>query len=662
MSIERTRQRLLLLAAAFLLFITFTDAFKCPEHCSCLEIQRPRHSYNQATCTSLDGLRQLGKTSDIHSLDLSNMNLTKITNQLDKLTNLTRIDLHNNRLSEVNNLSAKRVRILNLSNNRITSGKLTKIPISVKHLNLTHNDITYLPVDFKKLIHLKSLELSDNPLNCTCETLEVRNWLQERNVWTDKPILCMAPLEIKGRPWLQIRQSDVCDANGLDEPRTLPFVVHDDENELMTGDDPNAYTGDASVEDKNDELGGEFMPVIDKRAKRTDAAHPAAGPEIGNDPNEEVELEDISDDDDEDGSGATVQDDEPSTIVPNGDEVYEGSGDDGAHVRLFHQSDETETTTAANETTVADESSTDATILPIEAESENVEHSTANETTVTEESSTDETILPIEAESENVEHSTEPEREETTAPALLPVVEEELVKVDAPKVDTEYVHPDVIVDEPAVKTEAVLPADSGVADNSSLSSSAPIRSESNEHNEAGVGDTSAAYILLVILGVLLVLLVLFVATKRSRTVAKNRRDDDIEHVAQEMADMDKNNLGKPMAEFIPLIPGRYPVDKENNLCNAQEPLLKKLTESDADSNPSANGTPTINEEPKTEKETKQQNGNVNGIATSPSTPIQNGFHKGDGHNFQPISPKPSRYSPVSLDVHSNVVDHCFASR
>lgn len=423
----------------------------------------------------------------------------------------------------------------------------------------------------------------------------------------------MAPLEIKGRPWLQIRQSDVCEANGLlEEPRTLPFATPDNENELMQGDDPNVYTGgDASVEDKNDELGGEFMPVIDRRAKRTDGGHPAAEAHTADEIN--GDLDDISDDDYDDGSGATFRDadEDPSTTVPTAsvfpDEVYEGSGDDEAHARGLGLNDEVETTTAANETNADGESSTVA------------------------------AISPVGSGSENVEHSAEPDREETTPPSLLPVVEERIVKVDATNVDTELIHPD-LVDEPAVHTE-------GNTDNSSLSSSAPIRSDANEQASAGFSNTNSAYILLAILGIILILLVVFVATKRSRTVAKNRRDNDIEQHAQELAEMDKNNLGKPIAEFIPLIPGRYPVDKENNLCNAQEPLLKKLTESDAESNPSANES---QEEPKIDEETKQQNG-TKAPDTPPSTPIQNGIHKddNDGHVFPSISPKPSRYSPVS---------------
>lgn len=420
----------------------------------------------------------------------------------------------------------------------------------------------------------------------------------------------MGPFEFKGLPWLQIRQSDACDANGLDEPRTLPFAGPDHENELMQGDDQNVYTGgDASVEEKNDELGGEFIPVIDKRAKRTDAGLPVAAAATATQNAYEIngDLDDISDEDYDDGSGATFQEEDASTTVPTAmdviDEVYEGSGDDGAHVPAFHLSDDTETTTA--EPILLQE------IAPTSAP-----------------------ISVVAADSEIVEHSTEPEHEETTAHVL--VVEERIAKVYATNVDTESVHPDA-VEETAVHTEA---------DSGGLSSSAPIRSDGTEHATASFSDSNNAYILLAILGILLILLIVFVASKRSRNQSKNRRDNDIEHASQELSNMDKNNLGKPIAEFIPLIPGRYP-DKENNLSNAQEPLLKKLNESDAESNPSANES---QEEPKIEEDAKQQNGNV-APGTPPSTPIQNGIHKdendGQGHGFQSISPKPSRYSPVS---------------
>lgn len=627
MNIEQMKRQSLLIGIAFMLLITTVAAFTCPDDCSCMEVQRNRHSYNHAKCTTLDGLRQLGKTSDLHSLDLSNINLTKITNQLDKLTNLTKIDLHDNRLSEINNLSTKRVRILNLSNNRITSGKLTKIPIYVKHLNLTHNDITYLPLDFKKFIHLKSLELAENPVNCTCETLEIRNWLQEKLVWTDKPILCMSPLEFKGRPWLQIRQSDVCEANGLNEPRTLPYAAADDENDLMHGDDPNAYVTNSSAEsidDVNDELETEYLSVKDKRTKRKDLEQHLAHDvdEAENDDNDE-----ISDEDYVEGSGSNFEDTEQTPTESNqrvsNEETYEGSGDEliDEGIRSFGLLD---SVPVKNETSEEVDDDVDVSSSNIATEnvlignsSEIVDSNEDDEIIVTETESTQEPIVT--SFGENDEDSASISQEEHDSSTGTPVIEEPFVAVKV-----------------AADTELIQNNESDILP------STPVQSDKSKANIKNVEQSQSTYILLGVVVILLVVLIMYVATKRSRTAAKNRRNNnDIEQQAQELSNMDKNNLGKPInanGEFIPLIPGRLPVDKENNLCNAQEPLLKKLAEGD-NNEAVPKSTPTDTDQ--TDLQTPNTDEiRPNGNATV-AVPLQNG-----GNDFQPISPKPSRYSPV----------------
>lgn len=553
-----------LLIGTILLAIIQIDAFPCPEHCTCVDVQRKRYNYNHAKCTSLDGLRQLGKTSELHSLDLSSLNLTKINNQqLDKLTNLTKLDLTDNRLSEINSLGTKRIRILNLSHNRITSGKLAKIPSTVKHLNLSHNDITVLPENFKHFIHLKSLELADNPLNCTCETLDVRNWLQEHKVWTEKPIRCATPLQFKGWSWLQIRQSEVCDPNGLETPRMLPFSdVTDDENDLMLGDDPNVH--------RNDEFDGidhDFLPVsfeTKNRKKRGD-----------NDDSYN------SYDDDGEGSGDDGQS-LPSSSSDVITELYEGSGDE------FNESSPSAPIILNDD----DQTSTEPTLLsndailmnaPVSSESNEVIDSNENA---------------------SIENGNENE-------TIAPVTEETIVPINANN-DVEQ-----------------IPNSDGTE-----------TSKSNRIAEQ-VHESKSTYILLGILGVLLIALILYVATKRSRANIKNRRNNnDIEGNAQELSTMDKNNLGKPIPkpmEFIPLIPEKHALDAKTNgdhRCNGDEPLLQKLNEAD-------------NENDTTDHTTKvSDNQQLNGNAK----PVQNGGHpdNNDQQQFQPISPKPSRYSPVNI--------------
>lgn len=563
-----------LLIGTILLAIGLADAFTCPEQCSCIEVQRTRYNYNHAKCTSLEGLRQLGKTSDLHSLDLSSMNLTKINNQLDKLTNLSRLDLSENHLSEISNLSQKRIRILNMSGNRITSGKLAKIPTTVKHLNLSNNDITILTETFKRFIHLKSLELAENPLNCTCETLDVRNWLQEHKVWTEKPIRCMAPLQFKGRSWLQIRQSEVCDPNGLETPRTLPFSDGtDDENDLMMlGDDPNAGQSKEHLDD-DDRIEDDFIPVINDQSSKTDQNAYIEGSTLP------TELESIEDDLDDEGSGSEPIAEASKINHPETTEIsYEGSGD------IDEATEETS---------------------PVSIALQDNELINSNETTSNEDSTNSNDLLIAQIGS-NV-NTTENENDSQI------VTEQPIVPVKSAVNDAE------LIDN--VENDAK-------------------HSESTKIDE--VQESKSTYILLAVLGVLLVVLILWVATKR-RTNPKNRRNNnDIENPAQELLTMDKNNLGKPIqspVEFIPLIPDKHESDKKQTMCNGEEPLLQKLTEVE---NENDNNEPNVDDK---QNPVKQLNGNAK--------PIQNGVHSNPDKNdeqkeFQPISPKPSRYSPVSL--------------
>lgn len=226
----------------FLLLATIatTQSQECPLDCTCSPSSNSDNTtpYNHAKCTSLEGLRQLGKTSSIQSLDCSFIGITKITNQLEKLTNLTHLDLSNNRLSEVTKLS-KRIKTLDLSHNRITSGKLSKIPQYVQHLNLSYNEITYLPLDMKNLKNLKSIELLGNPINCTCETLQVRNWLQINHVWTDNLVICSNPMAYKGKPWLQIKENELCGDSGNGGFVSVTYNLDESENELMQNDSPS---------------------------------------------------------------------------------------------------------------------------------------------------------------------------------------------------------------------------------------------------------------------------------------------------------------------------------------------------------------------------------------------------------------------------------------
>lgn len=588
-----------LLIGTLLTIISNGIAFTCPEHCHCVEMHK-RYTFNHAKCTSLDGLRVLGKTSDLHSLDLSSLNLTKINNQLDKLTNLSKLDLSDNRLSEINALSTKRLKMLNLAGNRITSGKLSKIPATVKTLNLTSNQISILRVnDFKRLVHLRSIELTDNPLNCTCETLEIRNWLQERQVWTG-PILCSAPIQFKGWPWLAARQSEVCDPNGFrdESPRMLPSTMDTTaDNDLMIGDDPNVHKHVPLNIAENDEG---FLPV---RAKRTDSDAVADSDFIDHEGSG-------SDDDVYEGSGSTENLD-PETTEASVLKTVDLDGND--QISNETQSDEDDRS----------ESSDDLITVHDSNQNSSVEAATVVAAPAEQPSSTTEAVPVLAVASENDDSNTD-----ATDSTVPPVVEETIVPVKNIANDAEY-----------IQTHDTNEKDSSRSEESKIDESSTVH------------EGNSTYVLLAILGILLVALILYVAAKRSKANTKNRRNNnDIESPAQEMLTMDKNNLGKPMqnpVEFIPLIDpekkAAVTAAVHNNKCNGgEEPLLQKLTEVENDREPNlANGNGT-----------HQLNGNAkpvsNGINTAQPDSNNKSTNENDQRQFQSISPKPSRYSPVYM--------------
>ncbi|XP_055916731.1 protein windpipe [Eupeodes corollae] len=292
-----------LFALLALVLVTLASTYDCPEDCQCSVINGAKPPHNYAKCSSLNGLMK-SRNLPIHSIDLSGLALTRIpSHQLEKLRDLTAIDLSNNEIAEVGRLGP-RVKNLNLRNNSITSGKLSKIPTHVQHLDLSHNDLTYLPLELRNLSNLRTIELNNNKINCSCETLEVRNWLQEQHVYTKSVVKCAYPSEVKGKPWLQVKQSQMCDR----EKASLGFDENEDDNELMMGDAPaDDGSGDEEDDANEAELGKVFMPVDDKKPPTTESSNPKDEVEGSGDEHErhlaEEKEDGIFDNDDGSGSG-----------------------------------------------------------------------------------------------------------------------------------------------------------------------------------------------------------------------------------------------------------------------------------------------------------------------------------------------------------------------
>lgn len=468
--------------------------YECPTSCICNETDF------SARCNSLDGLitslnskaARRHNYMPIQLLDLSNNGLSKLTNQMELLINLTELNLSNNQLTQVHKLKFRHLEKLDLSHNHITSAKLTKIPVTIVHLNLSFNEITYIPLGFMKLKKLRSLELNGNPLNCTCSTLHVRNWMSYRNIWSDEHIKCSAPLNVKDQPWLQAKQHEICNDEMKTEQTTKAGSKYnwdnydDDDNELMMGDEATGSGEKLETSEEealeNDYASEEEEDIFDKETKKKEDDEEVAKEEIvnesGNVEEEKTDDADYDDDNDEENvDGLILVDMSTSTVEPVitivGSDI-EGSAD-GYEVPS-NSTDESED----------DGSGSGFGAIP---------------------------IIP------NLHHDHGEEDEEDDLNITVPPL---------------TIFQDVTTEAPIVP----------VVNRGTENIAEPI-GDQNSAITAGAGneDNEGTYILLAILAIGLMSLVIFVAMKNRRAKRRNRLDLE---KATELLDMDKKLLGKPI--------------------------------------------------------------------------------------------------------------------
>ncbi|KAM8711503.1 hypothetical protein ACLKA7_000618 [Drosophila subpalustris] len=600
----------------------------CPEDCSCTLSQHTHLQTLHAKCNSTKGLKPsqepLRASTPIHSIDLSYLGLTRLGHVLDMLPNLTAVDLSHNELHELGHLS-KRIKKLNLKHNRLTSGKLLKLPQHLRVLNLQHNDISHLPRELTHLHHLEQLELGHNEINCSCETLEVRNWLQEQHVYMEKAVICSAPAEARGKSWLQLRQAEICGRE-----RSGSRDSDEIENELMLGDQP-------AEEEEVDELGKDYLIIDGKRAVRT-----------------------------------------PSEPAPPVVDDVEGSGD----------------LTETNMELVAAQSAPKAEQLQQDEQKEQEQELTEEELTEDNDEGSGSgggpLVVPAIISARQDVDDFEPPRTDNDNDADNDndddiYDEKPLEQPATPSADI-FKHQGIFEEAAPVSEEATVPLvvqtklDTGMP--SDVVTDGPLSAEkpSEDILAAKVGqkdDSNAIYYLLGVIALIVLGLILFVAIKRCKYHSNAAQRDAEAQRQTELLDMDKKNLGKPLArnghEHSPLIgektkldeaqivngAGKKPYDSKDNA--GQQPLLN----GNGNANGDAKEVPSINEPslgesapheyyPITPRYPTPQSPRASKYAQHPpasDAAEQNNNNNNNNNNeldgaYLPSSPKAGRYSPV----------------
>ena len=152
--------------------------------------------------------------------DCSNSNLTQIPSSLPK--DLDWLLLSGNNISfldckTVNNQILTHISKLNkskLKQNRINniSSKVLDIFVqssSLDILDLSFNDLSFIPKNIRNITSLKSLNILGNKFKCTCDNMWMKDWILDNDniVQNYKDIKC----KMKGQKWFQIVQMNEVD-------------------------------------------------------------------------------------------------------------------------------------------------------------------------------------------------------------------------------------------------------------------------------------------------------------------------------------------------------------------------------------------------------------------------------------------------------------------
>lgn len=239
----------------------------CPDHCEC--------NYNgdnlHVTC---NGFPVLGKLQPkqirlLETLVVKNQFVREIDTKLKVLRNLKELDLSGNQISSLQTFpQLPNLQRLNLSSNGIRSFSAIVLPYSLVTLDLSSNYLSELPKDLTLLQNLRNVNVSANPIYCTCDVLSVRDALKKSGVNFAEPVLCAYPEEYRGKSWYT---EGICNGEATKN-------IWD----VMQGDEPQ-FDGSGSGEADEDnitsrvgvfdeDIENEFIPDVDleRTAPKTD--------------------------------------------------------------------------------------------------------------------------------------------------------------------------------------------------------------------------------------------------------------------------------------------------------------------------------------------------------------------------------------------------------
>lgn len=220
-----------------------------------------------ARCHDLEDARYI-ETYHLHTLRAPSYSKLLSPGNFRNLTSLRHLDLSDGRIESIESGSFAKLRslqTLNLAENKLRHLEAGAFD-GLKHvhsLKLGDNDIRQLPSALMSLKELRLLDLSNNPLNCNCPSMKLRDALLARGVKISKKTTCAEPASVKNASILK-----------PDTKITCLFETQDEE--MMQADQPiDDGSGEAESLNEEDETLDEAEKDLDAEEKELEQ------PEVG---------------------------------------------------------------------------------------------------------------------------------------------------------------------------------------------------------------------------------------------------------------------------------------------------------------------------------------------------------------------------------------------
>lgn len=118
--------------------------------------------------------------------------------------------------------SLPRLSRLYLDGNELRTFTYNTVPAGLRYLNLARNRISNVPTEvLSTMSYLRRIDLSKNPVNCTCNLLIMQDWFSGQGIILDNGVTCSEPSQYAGMRLSKINENELCTLEEVKRQRRI---------------------------------------------------------------------------------------------------------------------------------------------------------------------------------------------------------------------------------------------------------------------------------------------------------------------------------------------------------------------------------------------------------------------------------------------------------